>query len=77
MAVIVGLSLRMYVVVLARGALQPHFEDVAFFVHGLPVLIGLARVERHWLSAQKAPWKAGCIQHKLRAALLEASNFQF
>ena len=67
----------MCVVVLARGAPQSHSEDVAFLVNGLSVLIGLAGIERHWLSAQKAPRKAGCIQRKLRAALLETSNFKF
>ncbi len=52
-----GLLLRMYVVALARGALQSQFENVAFLVDGLPVLISLAGVERHWIVTQNAPCK--------------------
>jgi hypothetical protein len=67
----------MYNVVLARGPLQSHFEDVAFLVHGFSVLISFAGVERHWFVTQSASCELGCIRHKLRTDLLEASNFQF
>src|SRR5229473_1768727 len=40
----------MYVVVLARGPLQSHSKEVAFFVHGLSVFIRLAAAEQTGLS---------------------------
>jgi hypothetical protein len=46
----VGLSLSMYVLLVARGPLQSHSEEVAFLVYSFSVLISLAGVERNWLS---------------------------
>src|SRR6266699_981604 len=76
MPVIVGFSLRMYVVVLARDALQPHCEDVAFFVHGLPVLNRPSRAVNtsvnllHYLFGSSRQWCATELFYTIALAVL-------
>jgi hypothetical protein len=53
----VGLLLCMYVVVVARGPLQSHSEEVAFFVDRFSVFISLATAEWHWIVTQNARCK--------------------
>jgi len=60
----VGLLLCMDVLVVARGPLQSHSEEVAFFVYSFSLLISLANAEWHWIVTQNAWCKCEGISPK-------------